>query len=309
MELRFAGGLSRAERFPLNEVMDWVIAARSAPSSITVRLISVMNRHESRELAEEVAWLAAERKDQSLVGLDLAGNEAEFGAEPFQGVFSEASQEGLHVCIHAGEWGPAANVREAIERLGAERISHGIRVLEDRSITELARERETPFEVCVTSNYQSGVVPEPGSHPLPRMLAAGLNVTIGTDDPSVSRITLSGEYQVVCEELGLSMETLRQRILAPASSFPARGGKGALEVCEKSCWKPSSRCSSQPAPLTGGAQGCCESQYNCSRHHTPLGAGLEDILALLCVLRACGVSGVVAQGAAGDLTQHRRHDE
>jgi adenosine deaminase len=185
-----------------------------------------------------VARLAAERKHQSLVGLDLAGNEAEFGAEPFQGVFREASQEGLHVCIHAGEWGPAANVREAIERLGAERISHGIRVLEDRSITELARERETPFEVCVTSNYQSGVVPEPGSHPLPRMLAAGLNVTIGTDDPSVSRITLSGEYQVVCEELGLSRNLSSASWLRERLSCPSR--KKALAESAKSCWKPSS---------------------------------------------------------------------
>jgi adenosine deaminase len=94
--------------------------------------------------------------------------------------FREAGQEGLHICIHAGEWGPAVNVREAIERLGAERIAHGIRVLEDRS-SELARKRN--HSVCVTSNYQSGVVPEPGSHPC-RMLT-GLNVTISTDDPSV----------------------------------------------------------------------------------------------------------------------------
>ena len=233
MELRFTPvALSRAERFPMNEVMDWVIAAsRSAAEEfgITVRLIASVNRHESRELAEQVAWLAAERKDHSVVGLDLAGNEAEFGSEPFEGVFREASQEGLHICIHAGEWGPAANVREAIERLGAERISHGIRVLEDPLITQLARERGTPFEVCVTSNYQSGVVPQPGSHPLPRMLEAGLNVTINTDDPSVSRITLSGEYQVVCDELGLTMEVLTQRILAAAeAAFLPQPEKEAL---------------------------------------------------------------------------------
>jgi adenosine deaminase len=222
LELRFTPvALSRAERFPLNEVMDWVIAAsRSAAQEfgVTVRLIASVNRHESRELAEQVAWLAAERKEASLVGLDLAGNEAEFGSEPFYGVFREASQEGLHICIHAGEWGPAANVLEAIERLGAERIAHGIRVLEDESVTRLARERGMPFEVCVTSNYQSGVVPEPGAHPLPRMLEAGLNVTINTDDPSVSRITLSGEYQVVCDELGVPMDVLTQRILAAAEA-------------------------------------------------------------------------------------------
>ena len=72
----------------------------------------------------------------------------------------------------------------------AERIGHGVRVLEDKNITALARERGTAFEVCVTSNYQSGVVASLDTHPLMKMLKAGINVTINTDDPSISRITL-----------------------------------------------------------------------------------------------------------------------
>ena len=218
MELRFTPvALSRAERFPLNEVIDWVTAAAQAAAlefDMVVRLIPSVNRHESPELAEQVAWLAAERQDSGVVGIDLAGNEAEFPSAPFHGIFREARQAGLHLSIHAGEWGPAANVREAIEELGAERIAHGVRVLDDTSVTALARERFVPFEVCVTSNYQSGVVPQAGSHPLPRMLEAGLNVTINTDDPSVSRITLSSEYHVVCDDLGVSTDGLRACILA-----------------------------------------------------------------------------------------------
>ena len=148
------------------------------------------------------------------MGLDLAGNEAEYKSEPFYGIFREARQAGLHLTIHAGEWGPAANVTEAIEQLGAERIGHGVRVLEDRAAVDLARERCIPFEVCVTSNYQSGVISAPEAHPLARMLETGLNVTINTDDPSVSRITLSHEYQVFCNQLGLPESTLRQCIPA-----------------------------------------------------------------------------------------------
>jgi adenosine deaminase len=220
MELRFTPvALSRAERFPLHDVMDWVIAASQAEAEnqgITVRLIASVNRHESPELAEQVAWLAAERRDKGVVGMDLAGNEAEFSSEPFYGVFREAREAGLHICIHAGEWGPATNIREAIESLGAERIAHGVRVLEDESVTQLTRERGTPFEVCVTSNYQSGVVEDERMHPLPRMLEAGLNVTVNTDDPSISRITLSDEYYVICNELGVPMETLQERIVAGA---------------------------------------------------------------------------------------------
>ncbi len=222
MELRFTPvALSRAERFPLHDVIDWVIAAAQEAGQklgVVVKLIASVNRHESHELAEQVAWLAAERKENGLVGMDLAGNEAEFKSEPFYGVFKEVRQAGLHVTIHAGEWGPAANVREAIENLGAERIGHGVRVLEDEYVTRLARERGTAFEVCVTSNFQSGVVPSLKAHPLVRMLDQGLNVTVNTDDPSISRITLSQEYHVVCEDLGVPLDKLKQRILAAAQS-------------------------------------------------------------------------------------------
>jgi adenosine deaminase len=222
MELRFTPvALSRAERFPLDEVMDWVAAsARDAAVEfgVGVKLIPSVNRHEGPELAEQVAWLAAERLGHGVVGMDLAGNEAEFASKPFYGLFREARQAGLQIAIHAGEWGPAANVREAIQELGADRIAHGVRVLEDESVTRLARDHQTPFEVCVTSNYQSGVVAEPGAHPLPRMLDSGLNVTINTDDPSISRINLSHEYHVVCDDLGLSAESLRGRIVAAAQA-------------------------------------------------------------------------------------------
>ena len=218
MELRFTPvALSRAERFPLHDVMDWVVAGAQEAAEkygVVVRLIASVNRHESHELAEQVVWLAAAHQENGLVGVDLAGNEAEFGSGSFYGLFNEAQQAGLHVTIHAGEWGPAANVQEAIEELGAERIGHGVRVLEDGYITSLARERGAAFEVCVTSNYQSGVVVEPGSHPLPQMLDCGLAVTINTDDPSISRITLSHEYHVICNDLGVSMDVLKERILA-----------------------------------------------------------------------------------------------
>ncbi len=222
LELRFTPvALSRAERFPLHDVIDWVITSAQDTAEefgITVRLIASVNRHESHELAEQVAWLAAEQKDRGLIALDLAGNEAEFKSEPFYGVFKEARQAGLHMTIHAGEWGPAANVEEAIEKLGAERVGHGVRVLEDENVVALAKERNTAFEVCVTSNYQTGVVPALEAHPLGAMLKAGLNVTINTDDPSISRITLSQEYHIVCDDLGLSMVTLNERILAAAQA-------------------------------------------------------------------------------------------
>lgn len=222
MELRFTPvALSRAERFPIHDVIDWVMTSSQEAATkhgVTVKLIASVNRHESPDLAEQVAWLAAEHIEDGIVALDLAGNEAEFKSEPFYGIFKEAKQAGLHVTIHAGEWGPAIHVKEAIEELGAERIGHGVRVLEDEATTALARERQTAFEVCITSNYQSGVVASLEEHPLMNMLNAGLNATINTDDPSISRITLSHEYYTACEDLHLQQNALRKRIIAAAQA-------------------------------------------------------------------------------------------
>ena len=233
LELRFTPvALSRAEGFPLHDVMEWVItSAQDAAKTfgIKVGLIASVNRHESPELAEQVAWLAVDHQKHGLFGLDLAGNEAEFKSNPFHDIFKEAKQSGLHLTIHAGEWGPAENVRDAIENLGAERIGHGVRVLEDEAVAALAKERGVVFEVCPTSNFQSGVVTTMEEHPLPRMIEYGLKVTVNTDDPSVSRISLSNEFQIAHEKLNVSMDVLKQSILLAAeSSFLADVEKAEL---------------------------------------------------------------------------------
>ncbi|MBK6644770.1 MAG: adenosine deaminase [Anaerolineales bacterium] len=233
LELRFTPvALSRAEGFPLHDVMDWVIASAGEAArehKIRVGLIASVNRHESPELAEQVAWLAVEHKQRGLLGLDLAGNEAEFKTQPFHEIFKEARQSGLHITIHAGEWGPAENVRDAIENLGAERIGHGVRVLEDESVMALAKERGIAFEVCPTSNFQTGVVKEFEKHPLPRMIEAGLRATINTDDPSISRISLSHEFQQAREKLNLPMDVLKTCVLTAAEeSFLPEAEKAEL---------------------------------------------------------------------------------
>lgn len=201
--------------------MDWVLeSARDASREygISVVLIASVNRNESVELAEKVAQLAVDRLGRGIVGFDLAGNEASFAAAPFTGLLREVKASGLRLSIHAGEWGGAANVREAIEVFGADRVGHGVRVMEDESVVALARERQTPFEVCITSNYQSGVVPSLTAHPLAKMIEAGLDVTINTDDPSISQITLSDEYRIAVESLQLTYATLAERVLAAAKA-------------------------------------------------------------------------------------------
>lgn len=222
LELRFTPvALSRAEGFPMAQVVDWVIDSvreASAQYGLPVRLIVSMNRHESVAQAKKVLDIALGRQEQGIVGIDLAGNEAEFSAEPFVELFSIARKQGLKITIHAGEWGGPENVRQAIEVLGADRIGHGIRVLEDPDTVAIARERKTVFEVCVTSNHHSGAVASLQGHPIKKMLDEGLNVTINTDDPSISKIDLSNEYQTVTELLGMSNEVLEERVLAAAKA-------------------------------------------------------------------------------------------
>lgn len=222
LELRFTPvALSRFQGFPLSRVMDWVIeGAQQADKAhgITTRLIASFNRHESVALAAQVSVLAVERMSRGIVGLDLAGNEVEFPAEPFSEVLRFARQKGLHITVHTGEWSHGSGVLTAVQQLGAERIGHGIRVLDSPEAMQVTHAGQIPFEVCITSNYQSGATPELTSHPFRRMLDQGLNVTINTDDPAISGITLSDEYRLVCEVLGLPLEVLRERTLAAARS-------------------------------------------------------------------------------------------
>ena len=107
-------------------------------------------------------------------------------------------------------------MRQAIAEFQTERIGHGVRVMEDPSVVALAKEMGTTFEVCITSNYQSGVVPGLEVHPIKEMLGSGLNATLNTDDPSISQIVLSHEYRLANEDLGIPLAVLRDQTLASA---------------------------------------------------------------------------------------------
>jgi adenosine deaminase len=234
LELRFTpAALCKARDFPPADVIDWVITgmqqAQTANAPLT-RLIISVNRHEPPALAEQVIHLAVERMDLGVVGIDVAGNEAkspDLGL--LAGILKEARQAGLGLTIHAGEWGGAENVAEAINRYQADRIGHGVRVMEDAAVVAQAREAGTSFEVCLASNIQSGVAAGLAGHPVKRMLDAGLNVTLNTDDPSISQITLGSEHYQACEQLGISLPVLKQCLLRAAhAAFLPENERAAL---------------------------------------------------------------------------------
>jgi adenosine deaminase len=222
MELRFTPiALARGMDFPLPDVANWVVSAvRRAEHDfgIDVRLIVSMNRHESVELGEQFVDIAVRLMDRGVVGVDLAGAEDQYPATPFAPVFRKAREAGLAVTIHAGEWAGPENVLEAIDLLGASRIGHGVNVIQDSKIVQKAREERIAFEVCLTSNYQSGVIHSLSHHPLRDMYQVGLLTTINTDDPSVSAINLTDEYIMATHHLGFTLDDLRQHIVNAAES-------------------------------------------------------------------------------------------
>ncbi|MFN2233062.1 MAG: adenosine deaminase [Anaerolineales bacterium] len=248
LELRFTPvALSRSQNFPLNEVMDWVIEGvqRSQQElGVKVGLIASVNRHENMALAEKVVDLAIERKGKGIVGLGLAGNEAAAKATPFIGLFNDARQSGMQITIHAGEWSGPENVFEAISKFKSGRVGHGVRTMEDPKVVDLARERGTTFEVCITSNYHSGVVPALTNHPFARMLSAGLNATLSSDNPRISQIVLSDEVRLASEALGIPLSVFRDQTLTAArAAFMSEDERdGLVQSLEKEFQQVLSNC-------------------------------------------------------------------
>ena len=119
-----------------------------------------------------------------IVALDMAGREPDHPALPFKPVFERAKAEGLGITIHAGEWSGPLNVREAILEMGADRIGHGVRAVEDSRVVQLIVERQIPLEVCPTSNLHTGVVARLEHHPLIDLSYLKVPTTINTDDPA-----------------------------------------------------------------------------------------------------------------------------
>ncbi len=214
LELRFnPAALARTQGFSFEEVADWVIEAvdraqRDYP--ITVRLIATIVRHEGVENAQHIAEVAIVRQDRGLVGLDLAGDEVNFDAKPFAPIFREARAAGLGITIHAGEAGGAENVQQAVIEMGAKRIGHGVRAIENSDVIKVLREQNVTLEVCPTSNLQTGVMHNFNHHPLRDLYLLGVRVTINTDDPSVSDTTLTDEYLVALMAMGIRTNQLRR---------------------------------------------------------------------------------------------------
>ncbi|MEM9955058.1 MAG: adenosine deaminase [Chloroflexota bacterium] len=224
MELRFTPkALCNITQVKLEEIVPFVCdvgnkAARDY--GIDVRYIVSMNRHEPVELGEHVLRAGLNHRDKGVVGIDLAGDEENFDGLEFRSLFKRAKSAGLGITIHAGEWGGANSIWNAIGNLGADRIGHGVALLEDPAIMQIVIDRGIALEVCPTSNYLSGVVDTLAEHPIQALTEQGVQTTINTDDPLICNVNLSQEIHATMLALNLSLNDIKQyQIRAAQSSF------------------------------------------------------------------------------------------
>jgi adenosine deaminase len=150
--------------------------------------------------AVRVARQAAARPHPYIVGFGVAGDES-IPARDFAEAFAIAADAGLGCSVHSGEWQGAESVRAALE-LPVTRVDHGVRAIEDPALVREIAERGITLTVCPTSNVVLGVYPSFAEHPLPQLRAAGVNVTLGSDDPPYFGATLGGEYSLCTEHFG-----------------------------------------------------------------------------------------------------------
>jgi aminodeoxyfutalosine deaminase len=181
-------------------------AARNSP--VKVRWILDAVRQFGVEDGMRVAKLAAERLDHGVVAFGIGGSEERGPADWFTDVFAFAKCAGLRLTAHAGESMGPESIWAAL-RLGAERIGHGIAAVNDRDLMQELRERDLPLEICITSNFVTGVVKGVADHPVRKLYDAGVPIVLNTDDPAMFGCTLVDEYRLAANTFGFSERELR----------------------------------------------------------------------------------------------------
>src|SRR5450432_1547429 len=163
--------------------------------------------------ADYTTRVALECKNEGVVALGLGGNEVNYPPEPFAPWFEKALSEGLHSVPHAGEIAGPSSVWGALHVLGAERIGHGVRSIEDANLVAYLAQQQVPLELCPYSNICLGVYANLAEHPLPRLYAAGVPLSVNSDDPPLFNTSLNGNVAALYDPFGFSLDTIDEILL------------------------------------------------------------------------------------------------
>src|SRR5580658_796102 len=213
-EVRFAPELHVAGGLSLDQVVEAVLEGfrrGSAGRGITVYALLTAMRTAARSL--EIAELAVRHRDEGVVGFDIAGAEAGSPPSRHLDAFQYVARENFHITIHAGEGFGLPSIWEAVQWCGAERLGHGVRIIDDigvepdgsAAIGRLAsyvRDRRIPLEMCPTSNVHTGAARSIREHPIGLLRRLSFRVTVNTDNRLMSDVTLSSEFAALVEAFG-----------------------------------------------------------------------------------------------------------
>ncbi len=221
-EVRFAPELSTARGLTLDEVVDANLEgfrigterAAEAGKSIVMKMLVTAMRQAAQSM--EVAECAVRWRDAGVVGFDIAGPEAGFRPTRHLDAFEYVQRENFHITIHAGESFGVASIWEALQWCGAERLGHGVRIVDDITVRDdgsvalgrlaaFVRDRRIPLEMCPTSNVDTGAAASIGEHPFDLLRRLRYRVTVNTDNRLMSGVTLSSEFAVLDEAFGLGL--------------------------------------------------------------------------------------------------------
>ena len=214
----------------LNNARTWASSTLGVESGIVIDIPRIISPAEG----ERVARWAVSGMGRGVVALGLGGPEVGNPPEKYASAFKIARDAGLPSVPHAGETMGPESIWGALNDLNAVRIGHGVRCLEDMSLVKELRDRQIPLEVCPTSNVCLKVVRNMESHPLPKLLKAGLFVTINSDDPPMFNTNLTNEYMQIAKTFGYGQPELKQFVFnAVDASLLGEEEKERLRVkCE-----------------------------------------------------------------------------
>ncbi len=220
-EIRFAPELHRERGLTLDEVVTAALAGFANGSTgrgITIRVICSAMRQEA--LSREIAELAIRFRDQGVCGFDIAGPEAGFPPSRHLDAFSTIHRSNFHFTIHAGEAFGLPSIAEALHVCGAERLGHGVRIIDDITLgpdgnpklgplAAFVRDARIPLELCPTSNVHVGAVASVADHPIGLLAQLMFRVTVNTDNRLMSQTCLTDEFERLHEAFGWSLGDVR----------------------------------------------------------------------------------------------------
>ena len=212
-ELRFSPYyMAMKHNLPIQGVVEAVVAGVAAGSrdfNVKTNLIGIMSRTFGTEACQLELDGLLSQKDK-LVAIDLAGDELGQPGDQFVKHFKQVRDAGLSVTVHAGEAAGAESIWQAIHKLGAVRIGHGVKAIEDLKLMDYLATNEIGIESCITSNIQTSTIADITQHPIKKFLNHGVMASLNTDDPAVEGIELPFEYEVAAPKAGLSLEQIKQ---------------------------------------------------------------------------------------------------